>query len=223
MYQPKVLDPRCDLVFDFDVKSRLFGAAPTEERFPVNRLWMCEDYFDQGTEGACAGFAGGHAMVCDPIATSFNQDACFDLYNKAKKRDHIEGEDYSGTTLLGVGKALLHDLKIIERYEWCFGLRDIIMTVGFRGPVVLGVTWYEGMSKPSVDGLIRPTGKVVGGHAIMVQGVNVDFQYAVLHNSWGKDWGHGGNCYILFSDLEYLLSQMGQAMFLKEITPLEDE
>lgn len=217
MYQPKVLDPRCDLVFDFDIKSRAFGAAPTDERIPVNRLWNCESYFDQGQEGACAGFAGGHAMVCDPIVTVYTQQGCFDLYNEAKKHDHIEGEDYSGTTLLGVGKALKKMGKI-ERYEWCFGLRDIIMTVGHRGPVVLGVSWYEGMRTPSVDGLIRPTGKVVGGHAIMVQGVNVDFQYAVLHNSWGKSWGHGGNCYVLFSDLEYLLSQMGQAMFLKEFS-----
>lgn len=224
MYQPTklrdntvTLDRRLDLMFDYDVRNRLFGVthAPTLE--PVNRLWNCINYFDQGTEGACAGFAAGHALDSEPIVTPTNQAECFEYYEAGKRNDHVEGENYEGTTLLGVAKGLKNELNLIDGYVWCFGLRDVIMTLGHSGPIVAGLNWTEGMHQPSADGLIRPTGRVLGGHAIMIQGVNVDYQYFVLHNSWGKDWGHGGNCYMLFQDFEYLLLQGGQAMFLKEI------
>lgn len=221
MYQPKIIDPRCNLVFDYDVKSRLFQAAqPVYGAKPINQVWGCDAFLDQGKEGACAAFAASHALYAEPIHTSTNNQFAFDLYEIAKRHDSIPGEDYSGTTLLGVAKALMKELKLISGFTWCFGLRDLIMTVGYRGPVIVGTNWYEDMSKPSIDGLVKPTGQLVGGHGYMIQGINVDYQYAIIHNSWGIDkWGKGGIGYILFKDLKILLSQGGQVMFLEELPP----
>ena len=210
------LDPKLDLCFDWDVRNRMFGVSHVPSLNPINRLWHCEEYFNQGQEGACAGFAAAHAFACGPIVTECTETDARRYYKVGQRHDRWEGEDYSGTDLLGVAKGLKNELELINGYLWNFGLRDVIMTVGHSGPVIAGLSWTEGMHQPSADGLIRPTGKVLGGHAIMIQGVNVDFQYFVLHNSWGKDYGRGGNVYMLFQDFEYLLMQGGQAMFLME-------
>lgn len=210
-----------DRIPHFDIRSRAFGVSKQvpqviNEQPPVNRLWLCSEYLDQGSEGACVGFACGHELIAGPTVVLADNEKAREIYREARRHDQWEGEDYEGTNMLGGAKAMRH-LGYISEFWWCFGLRDLIMTLGYIGPVVLGISWYEGMSNPSPDGLVRPTGQVTGEHGILCQGVNVDYQYFVLHNSWGQDWGHGGNCYVLFSDMELLLRQQGEAMVMIDI------
>ena len=67
---------------------------------------------------------------------------------------------------------------------------------------------------PDDDGFIKPTGQIVGGHAILARAVNVKKGYVTLRNSWGKSWGKKGDCYISFEDLEKLLNNYGECCFL---------
>jgi hypothetical protein len=67
------------------------------------------------------------------------------------------------------------------------------------------------MVSPDGRGFVRPTGRMVGGHAIVMNGVDVRRGVATLRNSWGAGWGRGGNCYLSFGDLGWLLDRDGEA------------
>jgi hypothetical protein len=76
---------------------------------------------------------------------------------------------------------------------------------------VLGINWHESMYRPDADGWIRRQGLVVGGHAILARGVNLPGRYVLLRDSWGTDYGLGGDCRINFDDLGALLAARGEA------------
>ncbi len=76
---------------------------------------------------------------------------------------------------------------------------------------MLGIAWTEGMSEADGDGWIHATGEIIGGHAILARGVDVDESSVLLHNSWGPDWGRKGTCRISYADLGELLDQDGEA------------
>jgi hypothetical protein len=97
-------------------------------------------------------------------------------------------------------------------------MNDIIMGVGYNGPAVIGVNWYEGMFSPDKDGFIKPTGFLGGGHAVMIKAVNIRKQIFTIRNSWGRNWGKNGDCYITFNDLHELMRQRGECVFLMKRT-----
>ena len=141
-----------------------------------------------------------------------NYDSAFSVYETAKTLDPWEGESYDGTSVLAGAKAVqkLHPGKITE-YRWAFSLQDVLRTLSYYGPVVIGIPWYEGMFEPDQNGLIAPTGWQVGGHAILVNGINVKKGQVRLHNSWGAAWAKGGDCFLSFADLDRLLHEQGEA------------
>jgi hypothetical protein len=127
--------------------------------------------------------------------------------------DPWPGDSYEGTSVLAGIKALqsLYPHAIPE-YRWAFGIDDVIDTLGYFGPLVLGVPWYDGMYEPDQNGFIHAKGKVVGGHAILARGVSISRAAVLLHNSWGQAWGPlNGDCYISFDDLNKLLHEDGEA------------
>lgn len=107
---------------------------------------------------------------------------------------------------------VLQKLGYITEYRWAFGLDDLILAVGYAGPAVLGLNWYEGMFDVSPCGHVHVSGELSGGHAILCNGVNVKEGYFNLHNSWGKSWGRGGDARITFEEMDKLLRENGEAV-----------
>jgi hypothetical protein len=132
------------------------------------------------------------------------------VYGEAKEIDEWYGEDYEGTSVLA-GAKVLKNRGLISEYRWCFSMEDVLRTISYHGPVVLGINWYEGMFTPDLSGYIRPTGGYAGGHCLLARGVNVRKERVLLKNSWGRSWGRWGGCYISFDDLGQLLSESGEA------------
>jgi hypothetical protein len=191
---------------------------------PVTKIWACDQFLDQGQEGACVGFAWTHELVADPEMVP-NLDATFarQIYYRAQQLDQWPGEDYSGTSVLAGAKATVESGWLVE-YRWAFTLDDVLETLAFVGPVIFGLDWYAGMMNPDVDGIIHPTGSVVGGHAILGRGVDVDAEVVMLHNSWGPDWGRGGTCLLPWEDLEMLLATGGECsvpLVRTQVEPVE--
>lgn len=211
-------DIRLGRLPEFDVRSRMFAAMrpEIETKPPISKTWDLDKLLDQGMTPRCVGYSAAHELRAGPVVVSATAQTADEIYFLAQKRDQYEGEDYDGTSLLGGAKAM-KELGLIDGYEWCFGLRDLVMTVGYRGPVQIGINWYEGMSNPGPDGLMQPTGEMEGGHAIIVLGVNVDLKYAILPNTWGPRFGVNGTGFLTFSALEFLLSQHGEAIFLYDM------
>lgn len=214
-------DPRLSRIPQFDERSRAFpiraafkGITP-----PRSYTWRCDTYLDQGQEGACVGFSMVHELIARPVC--IDKDAQFareGVYWEAQKIDPWEGGAYPGASPRYEGTSVLAGVKIlkrlgfIEEYRWCFSLHDLVLAVGYRGPAILGINWYEGMFDTFPCGHIHVSGQVAGGHAILCKGVSVSRKTFTLHNSWGIAWGNGGDAYITWEEMERLLNEQGEAV-----------
>ncbi len=179
---------------------------------PRSYTWTCDSWLNQGQEGACVGFALAHELIAKPkVFTKIQEIDALSIYKKAQDLDPWSGNNYSGTSLLA-GIQALQTLypSALKEYRWAFGLQDMTDTIGNYGPVVIAVNWYEGFYTPDDQGYIHRTGKRVGGHAILANGVNVKKKHIRLHNSWGRSWGVNGECFISFDDMERLLNEKGE-------------
>jgi len=209
-------DRRLDRLVEFDERSRNFPIRmllPEEAKKPRSYSWRCSSYLNQGQEGACVGFAWAHELSARPSEVrGVDAGIARGIYKKAQTLDEWKGEEYEGTSVLGGIKAVqaLYP-NLIGEYRWAFGIDDVISTLSYFGPVVLGINWYSGMSIPDSRGLIKPTGAKRGGHAILARSVSLARREITLRNSWGSDWGDHGDCYIGFDDLEKLLHEEGEA------------
>jgi len=185
------------------------------EKLPPNAVprsmhWNCPVVLNQGREGACCGFAVTHEIIAEPNrVTTVGGSTARRMYKAAQKVDRWAGEDYEGTSLNAALK-VAKSWGWYDEYRWAFGIDDLILAIGHLGPAVLGIDWYSGMARP-VGGLITPTGRKTGRHAILCNGYNHADETFTLHNSWGKWWGYRGECRISKDNLEKLLNSGGTA------------
>jgi len=160
---------------------------------------------DQGYTPHCVGFAWAHWLACSPVSQFLDPDGIYEL---AQHLDEWEGTDYDGTSVRAGAKVLAR-LGHVTEYQFTTSeevLRGNVLEVG---PVVIGIDWYAGMDKPDRDGLIHPTGKWLGGHALLIVGYQPGFY--MLKNSWGLKWGVNGHCRIADQDVQELLDDEGEA------------
>lgn len=218
----RVFDLRLSRIPAFDERSKQFRVSAGITQPPVSKKWECTlPALDQGVEGACAGYAATQVLRAAPIPHP-DLDGDFakrTLYWRAQQIDDWEGGSYpgavpfyEGTSVLAVAKVAL-SLGLIDTYRWAFGIDDVLQGLSFRGPVLLGISWFEYMNSPNQYGYVVPTGKLFGGHAIMGNEVNMEEEYVTLLNSWGPSWGNNGSCKITFKNLEKLLRRRGEAVF----------
>lgn len=152
---------------------------------------------DQGQLGSCTGNAMTGWLGCAPYSSTvvgaavFNEDYAVRLYELATTLDSFPG-DYppndTGSSGLAVAKAA-QQLKLISSYGHAFTTAALVYALR-SGPVIVGVPWYEGFFSPDPDGMIHPSGNVVGGHEFLIRGYHAGVFYA--DNSWGMSWGNQG-------------------------------
>lgn len=216
----EVEDARLGRLVQFDERSRNFPVREVlAEPAYRSASWDVGEWLDQGTEGACVGFAWTHELIAIPIPIGGldNQWAREIIYWEAQRIDPWPGGAYPGASPFYEGTSVLAGVKVcanlgfINEYRWAFGLDDVRLTLGNFGPLVLGLNWYEGMFDTDQSGFITPTGRNAGGHAILAVSVNEEERWVRLHNSWGKSWGIDGTCRIRFDDLDRLLREQGEA------------
>jgi hypothetical protein len=199
-----------DRLIEFDARSREFPIRMAIEALkPRSYTWACGTWLDQGRERACVGFAWAHEAAARPMVRKVDRSLALQVYKRAQQLDQWPGENYSGTSVLAGAKAMA-ERNLIRSYRWAFGLDDALVAISRFGPAVVGVNWYEGMSRPDSRGYIRPTGGLGGGHAILANGVSVRNRTVLLHNSWGQGWGRGGRALISWDDFGRLLSEQGE-------------
>lgn len=195
----------------FDPRSRQFRASDVLPGKPRSYTWAVGKWLDQGSEGACVGFAWAHELAAKPKPVPRVDDAyARSIYNEARTVDAWPGEAYEGTSVIA-GAKVAKRYGYYAEYRWCFSAYEIGLAVGHEGPVVLGVDWFEGMFEPNARGFIEPSGLLAGGHAIVCHGVNWKAGYFKVHNSWGKSWGENGEAKISFADMQFLMDNLGEA------------
>jgi len=173
--------------------------------------------------GNCVGFGICHELSAKPVEVQglTNRYAREKIYWEAQKIDNMPGgaypgaeRFYEGTSVLA-GVKIAHALGYFDSYRWAFSLEDLQLGIGYNGPAVLGLPWFEGMINTDKKGYIHPTGKKIGGHCILSNAVDIVKDRFTLHNSWGKAWGINGTCYISFEDMKKLLDLRGEAVFFE--------
>jgi hypothetical protein len=237
-------DVRLDRVYELDWRSLDYavGAELIEQAAPVYRprsyTWAIDEWLDQMSEGACVGFSFAHELAARPqeIHGVTNQYAR-GVYFDAQRIDPWEGGAYpdavpfyEGTSVLA-GAQILKERGFYESYHWALSAVEAAQGLAYFGPAVLGTNWYTGMFDTDPNGFIHPTGRVEGGHAILIHAVKiiykspfawwrrtwqeVDYErsYVTLWNSWGNGWGNNGKAKLSLANLARLISEQGDVCF----------
>jgi hypothetical protein len=170
------------------------------------------------------GFGWSAELSVGPIFNRTNNDYAQAYYLAARAIDRAEKRYFpSGASVLAGAKVALQR-GLISGYRWAFGIDDVIDTLVSKGPVVLGINWYESMYQTDLAGKVRMNGSLVGGHCILASGYIQDHpqwrgDWIQWVNSWGPSYGVNGVGYIAVPDLTALLKQNGEACIADEIDP----
>jgi hypothetical protein len=226
-----VEDIMLDRIPDFDQASRAYpiAAALTSEqqKTPVTKYWSMPDgapVLDQGQEGACVGFGITNELRCTPVPIP-GLDAVFakqKIYWPAQEGDPWPGGSYPGATPTYEGTSVHAGIKVAKDdgyygvYRWGFSEPEMALGLSYLGPAVIGINWYSGMYQPNSKGFLKPTGDNVGGHCILVCGLDVKGKYYTLYNSWGADWGNNGTAKVSRTDMAKLLKQDGECAIITD-------
>lgn len=225
-------DRRLDRIPAFDHRSLSFRVAAslnTEQQTPISRMWTCPPdtpVLNQGQEGACVGFGITNELSYYPVPVR-NLDANFareKIYWVAQRDDPWPGGSYPDASPRYEGTSVLYgikaasDLGYYQEYRWATSEKEMALGVGYIGPAIIGVDWYEGMFKPDSSGYIRPTGDKMGGHCTLIIGINVRYGYYTLRNSWGPTWGQNGNAKIKREDMAKLIADNGEVCIITQRT-----
>lgn len=208
----------------FDERSRDFAIRTLlKETKPLKRhVWTPKRIpLDQGREGRCVIFGWGGELACTPHKWPIDNSWCNQMWPKIQAEDRIMGNNWEDGASLLAGARVLRKTKHLNYYAWAFGIDDVLQTLMRKGPVILGVNWYEGMYRTNKYGLVELTGRLVGGHCILANGVIPNHQdmgdVVVWTNSWGPNYGINGRGFIRVKDLEELLRQDGEACIPTDI------
>lgn len=217
MTQPSPSRPVVDLQFHKDPLSRNFATSrrlgPTA-RF--KRVWTTRKAgpLDQGQEGECVGFSMAGELAAKPAAYEVTDETGRKIFAAARQIDRDAGRFYdSGATVIA-GAQACRRANYFSTFLWCFGIDATIDWIVRKGPVILGINWYDEMYEPKTGGLLQVGGPIVGGHAIMANGYwpnHPQFgDVLVLTNSWGKSWGINGRAYLPVESAIRLLKEDGE-------------
>jgi len=197
---------------EFDPRSRNFPIRTLMATLaPRSYTWGTTVILDQGSEGACVGFAWAqelasrpkvHGLVTNPLARQ--------IYHAAQLHDQWDDTPpEEGTSVIAGAKEMVNRGYLGE-YRWAFSIDDLKVAVSRFGPAVMGTWWWTGMFDADASGFVRRTGAREGGHAWLAVGFNVTARRFTCVNSWGRGWGRDGRFYVAEDDMAALLEDDGE-------------
>lgn len=183
------------------IRHRIYDPRPT----PAQQVGCCT-CVDQCLRGNAAGNRV-HGTV-------LNLEDAMRLYTITTSLDDIEGEfppTDTGSSGLAACKAATQ-VGFISRYEWIFTRAGGVLAALTDKPVGVGTWWYQDMFQPDpLTLLVKPTGRMVGGHQWSIIGWEPKLQAFEAKCWWGPDFGNNGVFRIRYADLEALLADGGDA------------
>lgn len=195
-----------------DERSRAFAVVDVVSGAPRSYTWAGPTPLDQGPEPECVGFSWAGEQGAKPVVIPVTNATGRSYYRQAQAIDRAEGRYWEAGASVLAGAKAVQAAGHMPEYRWAFGVDQFATGVSRIGPGVVGVDWHEGMMEPDGNGYVRPTGSMVGGHAILVRGYNVRARRFLLQNSWGSGWGGRGGaprgcCWLSHEDLGDLLAR----------------
>lgn len=221
--QEPVVDQLLGCIAEKDPRSRAYPIADITAPLHYTRFrsytWAPGPTLNQGSDGACVGFAWAHELAARPAVISgvTARFAYEHIYFEAQKLDQYPGGAYPGAYPYSEGTSILAGAKAIQslgfmgEYRWAFSFLDLVAAVGYRGPAIFGCKWFEGMHKVDREGFVQPVGGYRGMHCVAIIGVKIvkdnndslsmSESFFKFQNSWGTEWGDKGIAKLRFQDV----------------------
>lgn len=174
----------------------------------VDKTWDdVEAVLDQGDTPHCVGF--GSAQWCNtvPVDDHFKNADGDDIYYACKEVDGEPGAE-DGSYVHTAAKVLKTRGRL-SSYAWTNSIGTMQAWLLQKGPLVVGVDWYNDMFNPDADGYVAPTGGIAGGHCFAVVGELASEDAFLCLNSWGKSWAVNGRFKMKHADFNKLLTAQG--------------
>jgi hypothetical protein len=177
-------------------------------------LWQDpEAVLDQGNFGTCVGNGCAQWGNTLPIDDKFTEKDARAIYYEATVLDgspddpDSPGGGQQGATVRSGVKALKNRNRL-STYAFASSLDTALAFLQKSGPVIVGTDWMNDMFDP-VNGFVKPTGGVAGGHCYLLLGYDGSDVLTFL-NSWGANWGLKGYFKMHKADFESLFSNQGE-------------
>lgn len=177
---------------------------------------------NQGSLGACTGFALAHCLNTEPLRSglrrrkTMSEKDAIGFYSGGTKRDPWEGQ-YPPEDTGCSGQAVCEEavaLGYATGYVWAFGHEHGLESIQ-GGPLMQGTFWTHDMFEPEPGGRVRITGSDAGGHEYLWVGVEMRSRLSPsqnrdwFFNSWGAEWGEAGYFWMTWDDHAALLDRQG--------------
>lgn len=140
--------------------------------------------------------AAAHASL---LCTSLDKE--YELINRLQTSDVVSTAQQ------------LQSLNLISGYVHAFTLEDTLAALTL-GPVMIGIPWYSGFNTPRTDGLVVKTGDIEYEYEVCLDEIDVASEEVWFRNCRGPEWGVNGRACMLWSTLEELLEDTGDATVL---------
>lgn len=123
--------------------------------------------------------------------------------------DHtVSWEKFSSSnqlTGLSYNTAAIHKIK--SSYKTT-DLNNVLEQLDNRRIAQTACDWMSNWNGLGGDYILKQGGYVIGGHAIACIGYDLNYhgrKVLIIQNSFGKDWGDNGKCYVRFEDVGTIL------------------
>jgi hypothetical protein len=187
------------------------------------RYWYSASTLNQGESAGVVGFVWTHWCADRRLGSpgALDDDFALGLYRESKTVAGLDPDDETLGSWVWAGERVLVNGHTIEQSFSCPDIETLVPALLERGPVVAGLGWYESMMSPEeVDGrmVCRVAGQTSGGHAILLNGVDLDLEldgvrgFVRLKNSWGPEWGDDGQALVAIRDLATLLESASDVL-----------
>jgi hypothetical protein len=203
-----------------DERSKLYALAESE---PLTTRWeRVIGILDQGSVGACTGFAcTGHLgtqpddgdLAAAGVTVVLDNAEGLTLYSAAEV---IDGDgpyppQDNGSSGLSVAQAA-KNAGLCSGYVHAFSIAACHTAIQ-TGPFMLGTNWYTSFDSPDANGVIaiEPGATVRGGHEYECIGYDAGRDLWECVNSWGESYGLAGHFFINSATLTTLLAGDGDA------------
>jgi hypothetical protein len=205
---------------EHDERSRMYAVdfEPVPWRTVTHRRYGGP--FDQGHLGSCTGNAVAGALNTAPLHKTgtklLTEAEAVAIYERATVIDSFPGSyppDDTGSSGLAACKAARQKGYVLS-YWHAFDISAAIQAL-MRGPLITGVSWYEGFDYPSETGRVEISGDVRGGHEFEVLGFHLPSKTVACMNSWGTEYGVNGRFRFSVDTWERLLGEEGDATVLR--------
>lgn len=161
----------------------------------IYKTWKLGEIFDQEGSNSCVGYACHLLLDSEPDKVA-NPPSPESIFEEAKK---IDTDPKKTGVSLKAGLKALQKLGFVKSYYYADKIDEILIAVLNMGPVVIGIDFYFGMK--DCNGRLAASGGIMGSHALVVYGVDLESNDFLIANSYGGNWGDLGTARVDFKTM----------------------